>query len=225
MKDNWKSYVLFGILVFIIGFLVYKIFDLNKDLKYEREKVEYVIDSTATYVASYKDEEINDLKKRNEELYIQVKDYKKEIDYLVQFTHNREYTTDTVYVQVPIDNKDEKEVKVFEYKNEQPTDSLNYKLQIGSTVEPNWYKLDISLSDEYTIINRRDENGNTTTITPSNGGTITDVDTFHKNPNNFWDRIAIGPSLSAGYDFINNKGSMVVGVSVVYDLTWKKKQK
>jgi hypothetical protein len=162
------------------------------------------------------------LKKANKELYDSLKIYKDEIDYLVQFKHTKEFIVhDTIIKNIDTLNNDvNTEVKEFVYHNTNKNDTLNYQLKIGSTVEPNWYSIKFNVSETFTLVNKNINGVNETTIAPStNSGTITNVTALkQKKTPAFKEKIAIGPSVTAGYGLINKNIDIMVGVSVTYDL-------
>lgn len=174
------------------------------------------------------EQKLETLKKTNKELYDSLKIYKDEIDYLAQFKHTKEYivhevikpiekiedSTDSVNVKV------KEEVKEFVYESKEPNDTLNYQLRIGSIVEPNWYSINFKVSETFTLVNKEINGINETTIAPSTrSGVISDVTVLkQKEKFKLKDRIAIGPSVTAGYCLINKKIDVMVGVSVTFDL-------
>jgi FtsZ-interacting cell division protein ZipA len=174
------------------------------------------------------EQKLETLKKTNKELYDSLKIYKDEIDYLAQFKHTKEYVVHEVIK--PIEKNDEsadsvnvkveEEIKEFVYENKEPNDTLNYQLRIGSTVEPNWYSINFKVSETFTLVNKEVNGINETTIAPSTGSGVISNVTVLKQKEKFKlkDRIAIGPSVTAGYCLINKKVDVMVGVSVTFDL-------
>lgn len=209
-----KDWVIIGILFCVIAFLSVKVFNMNKQSKICIEQIHKHDDDTGRYSVIFHDQTIASLKKTNKDLYDSLQVYKDKVDYLLKFKYEKEYSTGTVTIDTT--KKDTSDVKVFEYGNNN-NDTLNYNLKIGSTVEPKWYKLDLKLSNEFTIVNKRDGDLNETTIFPSNNGNISDVTVFKKK-NKFWDNFSIGPSVNAGYDIINKQFGVNVGISVTYKL-------
>lgn len=209
-----KDWVIIGILFCVIAFLSVKIYNMNKQSKIYIEQIHKHDDDTGRYSVIFHDQTIASLKKTNKDLYDSLQVYKDKVDYLLKFKYEKEYSTGTVTIDTT--KKDTSDVKVFEYGNNN-NDTLNYNLKIGSTVEPKWYKLDLKLSNEFTIVNKRDGDLNETTIFPSNNGNISDVTVFKKKKK-FWDNFSIGPSVNAGYDIINKQFGVNVGISVTYKL-------
>lgn len=181
-----------------------------------------------------KDKNLNDLKRENRELYDSLEMYKEKLDYAIQFSYTKKYNTDTVWitktkkVYTPVEIEKIKEevrndstVMTYEYENDK-NDSINYKLKIGSTAEPKWYALDMQVSDKFTIVNKKDGNVNTTNIESGNKGEITNVTVFNKKEKTrVMNKIAIGPSISFGYDFAHKKLAPTIGISVTYNLFGK----
>lgn len=211
------DYLIYIVLFGIIGFLSFKVMQLNTTSKNHICKIEE-IDKNETHKTIFYDQTIESLKQTNKLLYDSLKIYKDEVEYLLQFRYQKEYIFDTVYCDTTNHNII-KEEKVFEYSNAQ-NDTLNYTLTIGSIYEPNWYKLKLMVSDEFTIVNKKYDNLNVTTIDPTSSNvTISDVTAFHKEEKkSIIDNIHFGPSITAGYDIVGNNFEVIVGVSLTYDL-------
>lgn len=174
--------ILFAFFVVLFGYYKYT-------NHWKAQKIEYV-DSTGTYHKQYNEGDFNELKKENKELYDSLKKYKDKIDFLTQFNYDKSYNSGKVVVktkevQTPTYVKNEdgqyveniEEAKTYEYENE-PNDSINYKLQINSTREPNWYSLNVKLHDKITIVNKDEGNGvNHLTIETDNKADISNVTT------------------------------------------------
>lgn len=221
MKNKCLIIVLSLLLVIaaLIGYTHYKIENSYKKIN----EIEFK-DSLNKYNKIYYETTINELKKTNKQLYDSLDASKNMIDFLVQFNAKQEYKTGKVIIKhdtIYEDTTKVKDAKTFEYTNVNPNDTMNYKLKINSTEEPNWYSLDISTSTKYTIVNK-DYGNNTNHITIDGGNNttdITDVTVFKKKKKTFWSRFGVGPSVTAGYDVINKNFGVMPGVSVTYDLT------
>lgn len=167
--------------------------------------------------------------KQNKELYDSLKDYKDQVAYLVQFTHEKHYSTgkvstkpiikdsivyDTIPITVP------QVAKTFEYLSE-PNDTFQYKLNVNSFTEPNWYSIQAKVKNKFTIVNlQAEEDGlNHLIIDGGNNSTITNVTAFKKKEKRkFWDRWSVGPAVTAGYDIINKQWGVTAGASLTFDL-------
>ena len=178
-------------------------------------------DSNNVYHNINYDKDFKELKEKNKELYDSLKKYKNEINHIIQFYYQKEY--DTGVVETPAPKPQDEEIKEYTYSS-QPNDTLKYDLSIGSTREPNWYKLHVGVSDKFTIVNKNAEGVNHTTIeTGGNNGDISNVTVWNKKEKTpIYKRFAVGPSVSAGYDPINKKWGVLVGVSVTFDITKRK---
>lgn len=215
-------------IIWIIS-LGYMIFYCESRINESRRLVEEVqyYDSLNTYNKLYYSSKFSTLKKQNRELYDSLKDYKDKVSYLVQFTHEKDYNTgvitakpnikdSTVYDTIPfiVPNVS----KTYEYISE-PNDTFQYKLNVNSFTEPNWYSIQAKIKNKFTIVNKEEGGANHITIKLENGGTITDPTVWKKKEKrNFFDKFSFGPSVTAGYDPINKQWGIMVGASATFDL-------
>ena len=216
-----KDWIIIAVLFVIIWFLSLQLYKLNTKTEIQIEQIHKQDENTKRYTAIYYDQTIESLKKTNEELYDSIKIYKEQIDYLVQFKYQKKYVIDTVYCDTTTTKKEE--IKTFKYSNE-PNDTLLYTLTLGSEKEPSWYKLDVDVSDNFTIINKKEGDFNITPIAPKNKGNISDVTIMKQDKSSFFDNFAFGPSVTAGYDVVNNNFGIMVGVSLTYKIPLKKRK-
>lgn len=223
IKEN-STWIIAILIALIVGLTAYFNYQLNK--KPKGEKIEYT-DTAGTYHQVYYETKFKELKKVNKELYDSLKQYKDKIDYIVQFYHEKEYNTgqvttkpkvkdsvvyDTIPVTIP------QVAKTFEYTSE-PNDTFQYKLNVNSFTEPNWYSIQAKIKNKFTIVNKEENGQNHITIDPENGGIITNPTVFKKEKKkSFLDRFAIGPSVTAGYDVVNKQWGVMAGASITFDL-------
>ena len=230
MKNPIKEKCLYVVLVLFaitcaLSWFSKKEYDHSRQLV---EEVEY-IDSVYRYNKIYYDKTFDALKKENKELYDSLKGYKDQVTFLIQFKHEKEYNTgvvttkpiikdsvvyDTIPVVIP------QVAKTFEYVSE-PNDTFQYKLNVNSFTEPNWYSLQAKVSNKFTIVNKQDapDGPNHITIGNENGGTISDVTVFKKKEKRkFLDRFSFGPAVTCGYDVINKQWGIMAGASITFDL-------
>ena len=228
--NNNKKVIKYCFLILFAFFVV--LFGYYKYTNYRKAKVIEYVDSTGTYHRQYNEGDFNELKKENKELYDSLKKYKDKIDFLTQFNYDKSYNSGKVVVQTKevqtptyVKNKDGQyvenieEAKTYEYENE-PNDSINYKLQINSTREPNWYSLNVKLHDKITIVNKDEGNGvNHLTIETDNKADISNVTTFKKKKKkNIFNKIAIAPGVFYGYDIKSKQMGYGVGITIGYNI-------
>lgn len=219
-------YVVIILFLMVCG-LVWFAYDCKEKTNSLVEEVEYY-DSLHRYNKIYYSKSFSALKKENKQLYDSLKQYKDKIDFILEFTHESSHNTgvvttkpvikdsvvhDTVPLVVP------QIARTYEYKGEQ-TDTFQYKLNVNSYTEPLWYSLDVKVKNKFTIVNKEVDGTNHLVIDPHGNGTVDDVTVFHKDKKKtVWDRISVGPSVTAGYDVINKKWGIMAGASVTFDLT------
>lgn len=211
---NYFIYLIFLVLIFSMAIKLYQMDNL-------KTKYEVLMQDNDKHLVEIKfyDEKIKTLKDENKELYDSLKAYKDEVDYLIQFKYKKEYIFDTVYCNTVVN--DDLEEKVFEYSNDL-NDTLNYNLKIGSYYEPNWYKINFNISEQFTIVNKKYDDFNVTTVdTKTNNAIITDVTVFNKKETKFIDNFKFGPSVTMGYDIINKNVGIMLGVSLTYNIPLK----
>ena len=216
MRNN-VNYLSYLLLVLAVAFLTYQNYKINKEIDMELITLKDEYKKNKIHSTIYYDRVIESLKKTNKELYDSVKIFKDKIDYLIEFKYSKKYKIDTVYIDTT-NVKENIKINTFEYFNTK-NDTLNYILKIGSVEEPNWYSLNLSVSDKFTIINKRDGELNNTTIKPQNKGDIEDVTVIKtKKRKKILDRIAVGPSISVGYDFAKKEPEVMLGVSATFNM-------
>ena len=223
--EKYSSFIIAILIVLIAGLVAYFNHKINEKQKIIDE-IEYT-DTTGTYHKMYYEKKFKELKKENRALYDSLKKYKDKMDYIVQFYHEKEYNTGQVHTKPNI--KDSvvydtipyvvsQVAKTYEYLSE-PNDTFQYKLNINSFNEPNWYSIQAKVKNKFTIVNKEEGGANHITINPENGGTITNPTVWKKKEKRgFWDRFSFGPGVTAGYDPINKQFGVVVGASATFDL-------
>jgi hypothetical protein len=191
------------------------------------EEVEYY-DSLNNYNKVYYSKTFKELKKENKELYDSLKQYKDKIDFIVQFTHEKKYQTSKIetkpnvvdsVIYDTIKVNETLMAKTYEY-NSEPNDTFQYKLNINSYTEPNWYSLNVRTKNKFTIVNKEENGINHITIGSNDNGNISNVTVFNKKEKRkFLSRFSAGPSVTAGYDIVNKQWGIMAGASVTFDLT------
>ena len=223
--EKYSSWIIAILIVLIIGLVAYFNRELQKKQK-EIDEIEYT-DTTGTYHKIYYEKKFKELKKENRALYDSLKKYKDKIDYIVQFYHEKEYNTGQVHTKPNIIDSVVYDTipyvvpqiaKTYEYLSE-PNDTFQYKLNVNSFTEPNWYSIQAKVKNKFTIVNKEEGGANHITIKPENGGTITNPTVWKKKEKrSFLDRLSFGPGVTAGYDPINKQWGVLVGASVTFNL-------
>lgn len=225
LYKKYSSWIIAILITVIIGLVAYFNYRLGQKQR-KIDEIEYT-DSTGTYNKLYYEAKFASLKKQNKELYDSLKQYKDKIDYIVQFYHEKEYNTGQVHAKPNIIDSVVYDTipytvppiaKTYEYTSE-PNDTFQYKLNVNSFTEPNWYSIQAKVKNKFTIVNKEEGGMNHITIEPGNGGTITNPTVWKKKEKrSLWDRFSFGPGVTAGYDPINKQFGVVVGASATFDL-------
>lgn len=222
-KLNYVAWAVVVILSILCIQFAYKLHKANESLK-NIPVIEKYDEDNGLYTKIYEDKEFVQLKNENRELYDSLKAYKNEIDYLAQFKYSKSYSTGKVVVEKPqvvvVESTDSvaKPIQTYMYGNN-ANDSLQYNLQIGAKEEPDWYKLDITVNDKLTLVNKHNGTKNETNIQSTNQAVISETTIYHKPAKKkFWDRFAVGPTVSVGYDPIHNNVGTTVGIGVTFNL-------
>ena len=226
---NKRNLILFFVLLIALSVIVVKCYNAIDELVNNKQKIEFD-DSAKIHHVVYNEGNFSNLKKENKQLYDSLKKYKKQIDFLTSFDYQKEYNIDkvtinkkkpneTLYIKSNEGYKEyASEPFTYEYFNNS-NDSIEYKLKINSYTEPNWYSLNVKVKDKITIVDKDNGKGShTLDIGSQNKATISNA-AVYKKKRSFWNRFAVGPSVTAGYDPFNKKLGMTVGVGVTFDLT------
>lgn len=232
----WKNIdldkVFIGLLfIIIIGLSIYT-HTLTNHTEEVITKFEQNDSLNGKYTQIYYDQEIATLKKINKDLYDSLESQKDKIEFLTQFNYKKKYVFDTVkveevhhkvindtnFVEIKQDSI-EAPIQEYAFANE-PNDTIQYELKIGSTVQPKWYLLNVEVSDKFTIVNKDLGNGmSETNIESANNGQIQNVTAFNKKESkSIWKRIAFGPSVTVGFSPITKRCDLLIGVSATWDL-------
>lgn len=215
MKFN-KSYILTIAMALCCIAMAFYSYDLRQSLDRKIEIAYTEGYKNGTYTKVDSDKKISELKKENRALYDSIKSYKEQVTFLAQFKYQKVYKTDTIYVHDVTPSQIDS-VQTYTYSNGK-NDSINYVLDIGSISEPNWYKLKISIHDNFTIINRNELGLNNTTIHSDNNGIIEDVTIFNKKRDSWKDRFKFGPQIGVGYGTFHKKFDTYIGFGITYGL-------
>lgn len=176
-------------------------------------------DKNNTYTKIYESQNISKLKKENKALYDSIKSLKN-VESAVEIKYKYRYRTNTVYVP----KRDTTENTVFRdsiYKFASDNDTVSYELDVKAK-DIEWYSMNFSINDKFTIINRNDGNQNETNIIHNPNVTVEGTTTYHrKDKSNVWyNRFALGPQIGFG---VNNNGQTgaYVGIGLTFNLLKK----
>lgn len=212
-----KNIIIYAILIILISILGWH--NYQQDLMIDKQTIQLSEKNTDDnkHTSIVYEQEIETLKKTNKKLYDSLKIYKDEIDYLVQFKYKKEYVTQDT-INKP-DSVELENIKEYIYSNKLQNDTLNYELTIASKIEPNWYKIKFNINEEFTIVNKKINDINETTIAPSTNGNVSNVTVIKKKEKkSLLENISFGPSITAGYCLGNRNFDVVVGVSAVWKI-------
>ena len=221
MKEKTKNFIKrwwFDIIFcFVVLFIAKWVYGCNEKKGSDMipQEAEWVDNTDNTYNKIYFDKEFSDLKKENKALYDSLKKYKNKIDYLVQFSYEKSYSSGKVETA---DTTQKTEAKTFTYESE-PNDTFEYKLRINADKEPYWYDLDAKVKDKITLVNMKTDGSdvNQLSIKSDIKAEIGNVTTFNKQQKeSFLKHFKVAPSVTFGYDVLNNNMGIVVGVSLSY---------
>ena len=222
---KYSSWIIALLITIIVGLVAYVNYQIDKG-KNMIDEIEYT-DSANQYHKYYYETKFKELKKTNKELYDSLKQYKDKITYLIQFTHEKDYNTGVINTKpniVDTNIKDSMKVdtplvaKTYEYMSE-PNDTFQYKLNVNSYTEPNWYSIQAKVKNKFTIVNKEEGGMNHVTIQPNDGGNVSNVTVFKKKEKrSFWNRFSFGPGFTVGYDPINKQWGMTAGLTGTFDL-------
>lgn len=171
-----------------------------------------------TYTRIYESQKIEKLKNENKQLYDSIKNLSN-VESAIEIRYKYKYKTDTVFVAVKSEGKVQKEDSVYDFHSDNDTVSYNIKVKATNL---QWYTMDFTINDKFTIVNQNENNLNKTTITNSDNVKIEGTTVYHRqdNANKWYNRFAIGPSIGVG---VNQKGQFntYIGVGIMFNLLKK----
>lgn len=211
-KQNIIDVIQWVLIIGLSAVLLYGYLHTNSNLVNNEE---YSKDNT--YVRIYESQKIEKLKKENEQLYDSIKTLKN-VESAIEVRYKYKYKTDTVFVEKSLANVQPKD-SIYNFHSD--NDTVNYNLKVKAN-DLQWYTMDFSINDKFTIVNQNENNQNKTTINHSDNMTIEGTTVYHKqdNTNKWYNRFAVGPTIGVG---INQKGQIgtYLGVGVTFNLLKK----
>ena len=194
-------------IILLIGFLRQNE-ALTKNAEYEKNN---------TYVKIYESQNISKLKKENKALYDSIKSLKN-VESAIEIRYRYRYKTDTVFVAKSSSQTISRD-SLYEFTSD--NDTVNYELKVKAR-DIDWYTMNFTINDKFTIINRNDDNQNETSVIHNPNVTIDGMTTYHKkdNSNKWYNRFAVGPQIGIGVNTQGQTGAYV-GIGVTYNLLKK----
>ena len=193
-------------LLFVLAIACFVVFMGNRQIKRERE-----IAKEETYIKIYESQTIEQLKKKNKELYdslMVVSDKKPESAIVIKWKYK--YITDTIYAESFTQDED----SVYHYVSD--NDTVRTEIDVAAR-ELAWLRINSTFNNKFMIINRLGQNNTVeTTINHGPNIEIESVDAWHRKKT-FKDRLFLGPSVNVGFDPFAKKPTVSVGVSFGYN--------
>lgn len=212
-KQNVVDIIQWILIVGLSVMLLYGYLHTNKSNIANNE--EYSKDNT--YVRIYESQKIEKLKNENKQLYDSIKNLQN-VESVIEVRYKYKYRTDTVYADKSL-SEVQKTDSVYDFHSD--NDTVNYNLKIKAN-ELQWYTMDFTINDKFTIVNQNENNLNKTTVTHSDNVTIDGTTVYHKqdNINKWYNRFSVGPTIGVG---VNQKGQFgtYVGVGITFNLLKK----
>lgn len=211
-KQNIIDVIQWVLIVGLSAVLLYGYLHTNSNLVNNEE---YSKDNT--YVRIYESQKIEKLKNENKQLYDSIKTLKN-VESAIEVRYKYKYKTDTVFVEKSLANVQPKD-SIYDFHSD--NDTVNYELKVKAN-DLQWYTMNFTINDKFTIVNQNENNLNKATINHSDNVTIDGTTVYHKqdNTNKWYNRFAVGPTIGVG---VNQKGQFgtYLGVGVTFNLLKK----
>lgn len=207
MKDRTKFIidVVQWVLIVALACLCIRV---SIDLKHRTEQFTKEQTET-TYKLVYYGQNLQKLKKENEDLYHKV-DSLNGVESAIEIRYVYRYNTDTVYVaQMEHDLID----STYSYKFDNDTVAFN---MTAKAKDLEWMQGDFEVKDKFQIITQNEYGKYTTWLNHSSNVEIEGVDTWHKKIK-WYEHFHQGPSIGIGYGLINQKFDIYAGWTVSYE--------
>lgn len=211
-KQNIIDVIQWVLIVGLSAVLLYGYLHTNSNLVNNEE---YSKDNTYTRI--YESQKIEKLKNENKQLYDSIKTLNN-VESAIEVRYKYKYKTDTVFVEKSLANVQPKD-SIYDFHSD--NDTVNYELKVKAN-DLQWYTMNFTINDKFTIVNQNENNLNKTTINHSDNVTIDGTTVYHKqdNSNKWYNRFAVGPTIGVG---VNQKGQFgtYLGVGVTFNLLKK----
>lgn len=201
-QKKWLDVIQWILIAILVGACLV-VFIGKKNALRERD-----IAKEEAYIKIYQTQTIEDLKRKNQELYDSITSISdKKPESALQIKYRYVTKTDTLRSTEFVYGKD----SVYHYVKD--NDTIRTEIDVKAK-DLEWCKTNTEINDKFTIITRTGNNGTVeTTIGHSSNVDIQQVDAWKRKPT-FKERITVGPTVGAGYGLFNKKFDVYVGISV-----------
>ena len=201
-QKKWVDVIQWILIAILVGACLI-VFIGKKNVLRERD-----IAKEEAYIKIYQTQTIEDLKRKNQELYDSITSISdKKPESALQIKYRYVTKTDTLRSTEFVYGKD----SVYHYVKD--NDTIRTEIDVKAK-DLEWCKTNTEINDKFTIITRTGNNGTVeTTIGHSSNVDIQQVDAWKRKPT-FKERITVGPTVGAGYGLFNKKFDVYVGISV-----------
>lgn len=205
-QDKWKHIIDIIQWVLIVGLLFVACFIYFGKCNSEKE---HVIQTEESYVKIYESQKLAALQKENAALYDSIKNLKN-VESAIEIKYVYKTKTDTIEVEKFI----QKEDSIWSVELDNDTVKTNIEIKANDL---KWCNVATEINDKFTIITQHNEETNEviTEIEHSPNVTINNMDAWHTKKK-WTDNFHHGPSITAGYDLINNNFGIMIGYSIIY---------
>lgn len=194
--------IIFLFVICITGSIFKKSDKFINSAEYQKEQ---------SYVKIYESQNIERLKKENQELYDSIKKLK-DAESAVEIKYVYKYNTDTIKVQEFIHNDVD---SIYHYTADNDTVACEMDIKASDL---RWVRTNFTVNDKFTIINREKDDLNQTIINHSPNVSIENVDVWHRveNKKKWYNNFHLGVQVGVGYGIVTNKPDVFVGFGVTY---------
>lgn len=206
-QDKWKHIIDIIQWILIIGLLFVACFIYFGKCNRENVKIQQ---SEEKYVQIYESQKIAALEKQNKELYDSIKNLKN-VESAIEIKYVYKTKTDTITVE----KFTQKEDSIWTVEVDNDTVKTNIEIKANDL---KWCNVTTEINDTFKIVTQHNEDTNEviTEIEHSPNVEITGMDAWHKKKK-WTEHFHHGPSITAGYDIINQRFGMMIGYSIIFE--------
>lgn len=208
-KQNVVDIIQWVLIIGLSAMLLYSYLHTNSSLVNNEE---YSRDNT--YVRIYESQKIEKLRNENKQLYDSIRKLSN-VESAIEIRYKYVYKVDTVFVEKLYTNMQKKD-SIYDFRSD--NDTVNYNLKVKAA-DLQWYTMDFSINDKFTVVNQNEDALNKTTISHSDNVSIEKTTVYHSrdNTNKLYNRFAVGPTIGVGVSQ-NGQFCTYIGVGVTFSL-------